>query len=255
MRLITLLSDYGENDHYAAALKGSIYSLDQEIRIVDISHDIRKFNLAHASFVLGTVFRDFPVGTVHIACVNETQGRLLAASIEGHLFVCPDNGLLHLLSREPPEWVISFPVGNESFPARTYYTDVAVKLANGANWKEIGSPVDDIEGQLTRMVPRHVRANRQLISGSVMHVDDYGNLITNIREQTFREFHQNRSFTIKIGTEQFHEIHQQYEECSPGDCFILFNSSGLLEVGINKGNARDLLGLSYDSRIIIHFNE
>ena len=95
--------------------------------------------------------------------------------------------------------------------------------------------------------------NNEII-GHVLRVDHYGNLITNIRQQEFCKLSQGKNFTILIGREQFRQLHQSIRETGSGDCFVLFNSMGLLEIGINKGNASELMGLHFDSPIKITFH-
>jgi len=255
MAIVTFMSDFGVEDHYVAAVKAKIISINPGVKIVDISHHIEPFNLAHASFVLSSVFRDFPVGTVHIAAVNSDtgkEGKYVVAQIEGHYFVGPDNGLFSLISEGEPTMVaeINSTDGKPgTFPAKNVFAKAAAMLASGSNINDIGSFTKDY----TRLVGRKSRATKKQISGSVIRVDHYGNLITNIEKEVFDILHQGRPFVVSFGRERIPQIHLGPDDVEDGDCFVLFNDAGLLEVGINKGNAAKLLGLQFDSAIHLIF--
>ena len=259
MAVITFISDFGEHDHYTAAVKARILACNPTQIIVDISHNIQHFNLAHGSFVLGSVFRDFPEGSIHLIGVNST-GNLgegyIAVKLEGHYFVGTDNGLLGLISEQEPETIVLLGTTPEerelarvsTFPARDILAPAAAKLANGSQLKELG----EVTPTFNRMIPRKPRATRKLIAGHVIHVDHYGDLITNIQRSEF-EFLLQDTFRIQVGREVLQRVHKSYNMVDAGEIFALFNSLGLLEIGINSGNASELLGLAYDSPIIVHF--
>jgi len=258
MALITFMSDFGKEDHYVAAVKAKIISINPNINIVDISHNIRPFSLSHGAYVLRSIFRDFPKGTVHLAAID-TYTRdwgALAMKIEEHFFVGPDNGIFSLISSQKPTVVVDLnklkPV-EFAFPAKEIYASVAANLASGKNIHDLGP----IRKEWTQLLDRQIKANKALISGNVIRVDNYGNLITNIPKVEFENIialNKSEDFEIKLGRENVNRIHNSYHSVEPGDCFCLFNSFGLLEVGINSGNASELLGLSFDSPISIHFN-
>jgi S-adenosylmethionine hydrolase len=105
------------------------------------------------------------------------------------------------------------------------------------------------------MIDRQVKATKKQITGSVIRVDNVGNLITNIPRDAFDILSQGKAYTIQFGGEKFRRIHTQYNQAEQGECFIVFNSLGLLEIGIYKGNASELLGLEYDSMVNIIFEE
>src|SRR5688500_6784420 len=109
MAVITFLSDFGYTDHYVAAVKAKLLSQDPECKVVDITHAIEPFNIAHAEYVLGSVYHEFPEGTVHLVGVDShgsKLGRFHAARHKGHYFLLPDNGLLSLITDGQPELVV-----------------------------------------------------------------------------------------------------------------------------------------------------
>ncbi len=257
MALITLTSDFGESDHYVGGLKASILSINPQLTVVDISHKIQNFDLAHGAFVLRAAIKSFPIGSIHIIAVDSignTGDKQLAVHLAGHFFLLTDNGLLGLISEEEPDAVVELTWEQSeisSFPARDILGPAAARLANGEDISALGTVKEDFK----KMMGRHLRANKEQILGHVIRVDHYGNLITNIDEEVFYKLSEGKRFRVVIGREQFKRIHPAISETGSGDCYIIFNSLGLLEVGINKGHASELLGLRFDSPIKIIFEE
>lgn len=256
MGLITLLSDFGYSDHYVAAMKARILSTHSELSIVDISHDVALCDIAHASFILKSVFRDFPKGTVHIVSIN-TSGhpdeKHVAVQLEEHYFVCPDNGLLGLISDQPSAVVVDItPKDHTStFQAINIMCPAAAKLASGTAIDELGTCMNSFK----MMLGRHLRATKKQIAGNVVRVDHYGNLVTNIEKTAFDILSKDKPYNIIFGRENSRRTHQFYGQVEPGDCFLVFNSLGLLEIGIYQGNAAELLGLGFDSPVMVNFEE
>jgi len=257
MAIITFMSDFGRSDHYVSAVKAKILSINPGLRIIDISHEIEPFNLAHAAYVMKAVFRDFPKGTVHLIAVNshaERSLRYLTAKMEDHIFVGPDNGILSLINEQEPSMIAElFDSSDEhfSFPSRQIMAKAAAMLASGSSMNDVGAYTRDY----VRKIDRKFRATKKQISGNVIRVDHYGNLISNIEEEVFNIIKKERDFTIQFGREKTEKVNASYHEVDDGDCFVIFNSLGLLEIGINKGNAAELLGLKYDSPVNIIFED
>jgi S-adenosyl-L-methionine hydrolase (adenosine-forming) len=256
MAIITFMSDFGHRDHYVAAVKAKILSINANIKIVDITHSIEHFNIPHAAFVLRSVFRDFPKGTVHLVSVNSPareKDKMLAVKLEEHYFVGVDNGLFSLLSDKAPTVVVELrPDANYSpvFPDKSLLAASAVSLASAISIYNLGKQVKEIK----RMLNRQLKVTREQISGNVIHVDNYGNLITNITREIFEKIKNDRGYNVMFGVENLDSISESYDSVENGDCLLLFNSSGLLEISISQGNASELLGMSFDSPISITFN-
>jgi S-adenosyl-L-methionine hydrolase (adenosine-forming) len=257
MAIVTLLTDSGESDHYVAAIKAKIISINPGIRIVDISHQIAPSDIGHAAYVLRSVFRDFPKGTVHLIGVDSsgTKGDpFIAVQLEDHFFVGADNGIFGLLSEKNHQQIAALNMPSTyalTFPERDVFAPAAVKLASGISLTDLGRPIAGFK----RMIDRQVKATRKQITGNVIRVDHFGNLITNIPQETFLHLSKDRNYTIQFGGEKFRRIHTHYNQAEQGECFIVFNSTGFVEIGIYKGNASDLLGLTYDSQVNIIFEE
>ena len=257
MAIVTLLTDSGESDHYVAAIKAKILSINPGLRIVDISHQVKPSDIAHAAYILRSVFRDFPKGSVHVVGVDSTGQRddaSIVLQLEDHFFIGTDNGLFGLISDRPHQFIAELntiqPI-QTSFPEKDIFAPAAAKLASGVGNADIGRPM----GTFKKMIDRQVKATKKLIAGHVIRVDNFGNLITNIPKEAFEILSKGKTFTVQFGGEKFRRILTNYNQAEEGECFLLFNSSGLLEIGIYKGNASELLGLAYDSMVNITFDE
>lgn len=255
MAIITLLTDSGDSDHYAGAIKARIIGINPNVTILDISHRIMPCDIAHGAYVLKSVFRDFPKGTVHLVGVDSAGNRddqCLAIQLEDHFFVGVDNGLFGLISDQPHQQVVQLPKSGETtFPEKDVLAPAAARLAAGEAMNKIGTAVETFR----KMLNRQVKATRKIIAGHVTRVDNYGNLITNINKADFDILTKGRNYTVQFGGEKFRRVHTNYFQTEQGDCFLIFNSLGLLEIGIYKGNASELLGLQYDSPVNITFDE
>ncbi len=257
MAIVTLLTDSGESDFYVAAIKAKILSTNPGITIVDISHQIVPCDVAHAAFVLRSVFRDFPKGTVHMVGVDAVGNRgdvPVAVQLEDHFFVGPDNGFFGLISDNSPQMDVELNKVNPvqtTFPEKDIFAPVVARLASGVNISTLGTQL----AQFRKMTDRYVKATKKGISGHVIRVDHAGNLITNIPKDAFDILSKGKNYVVQFAGEKFRKIQSNYNQTEQGDCFVMFNSLNLLEIGIYKGNASLLLGLTYDSPVSILFED
>lgn len=255
MALITFMSDFGEADHYVAAVKARILNINPGQQIVDISHQVDPFDIAHGAYILQSVYKEFPEGTIHLAAVNTLDHeriKYLVMKMDGHIFIGADNGLLSLVCGKEPEYVgelMDFGEGITVFPTTHIMARAAAMIAQGTNINEISKKWDDYR----RLLKRQFKATKKQIAGNVIRIDHFGNLITNIEEEIYNILSKGRVFELKFGKEVLFKIHASYASVEPGEIFAVFNSGGLLEIGINKGNAHELLGLGYDSTVSILF--
>ena len=252
MSLITFTSDYGDTDHYVAAVKAVIHRADPQVKVMDICHKIKHFDIAHGAFVLRSVYPEFPEGTVHLVAVDSEAHprRLVAVKLQDHYFLGVDNGLISLLSEEEPECaVVLEQLVPTTFATKDVLAPAAVALSQGLPIEKLGTELH----RINRKLPRSLRATRKQINGNVIRVNHYGNLITNIDRATFETLSAGCTYQVLFGRERAHRIHRAYHEVDLGECVLLFNSLGLLELSINQGSAHDLLGLDYDSPVIIRF--
>lgn len=254
MGLITFLSDFGYRDHYVAAVKARILQLAPTVPVLDITHAIEPFNIAHALHVLQAVFRDFPVGTVHLVGVNDLgspRAAWHAARFQDHYFVAADNGLLALLCDGQPDELVALPPPTRPFasPTRDLLAPAAVHLAQGGALQDLGPLTTDLYSLLNRQV----RLQDHRITGHVVHVDHYGNLITNITRSVVEVIGRDRPCAIHFARETVRSIATHFQDADPGEAVCIFNSQEQLCIGINQGNASELLGLHFDSQVDLRF--
>lgn len=253
MGLITFLSDFGYRDHYVAAVKARVLQLAPTQALLDITHAIEPFNIAHAVHVLQSVFRDFPTGTVHLIGVNDLGSKRPswhAASFEGHFFVMADNGILALLTDGHPDEVVALTVAAPtSSPTRDVLLPAAVHLAQGGLLTDLGQEAP----QIHQLLNRQLRLQDHRITGHVVHVDHYGNLITDITRTAVEAVGHGRPGTVHFAREAVPTIHPHFQAADPGDAVCIYNSQGQLCIGVNQGNAAELLGLYFDSQVEVRF--
>ena len=254
MSLITLLTDFGYRDHYVAALKARLLHLAPAVPVVDISHGIEPFNIAHAVHVLQAVFRDFPAGTAHVVGLNDhgagPEPGWHAALFEGHYFLSADNGILALLADGVPEQLVALPAAAGTIsPTRDVLLPAAVALARGEPLSSLGPAV----GALHQLNNRQLRLQDHRITGHVAYVDLYGNLITNISRTAVEAVGHGRPLAVHFGRDVVREVHPHFSAVPPGEAVVVFNSQDYLCLGICQGNAAELLGLHFDSQVDVRF--
>ena len=266
MKIITLTTDMGLKDYYVASVKGTILSQYPEAVIVDISHQIAPFDVVQAFFVLSNCYKDFPKGTIHIIGVNpfETDNiRHLLIEHEGHYFIGADNGIFSLLFSKNPANIYELNLVEDtltqSFPTKNIFTIAATHIAKGGRPEIIGSRTDS----LNKLQLFRATAESNIIKGTVIYIDSYGNVITNISIQLFNEVRKNRPFKIYLTRAGYtiSKISKNYNEVPEGEKLALFSSSGHLEIAINKGvegsggGANKLFGLKISDTITIEFED
>jgi len=258
MNIITLTTDWHQRDYYIGAVKGKILSLCPNARIVDIAHNIPPFHHQKAAFILRNIWTHYPKGTVHIIGIQaESKEKPLIIQHSEQYFIMADSGLAGMIFPDGPEEVYRISSDNEEtlFPVLDRFVPVACALASGKKLKDIGQPA----GKLKTTHPVRPAIEEGFITGLVIYIDSYGNVITNITKDTFERVGEGRPFEIHPGTGsilyRITHLNKHYYETPPGDILALFNSLDLLEIAIYHGNAGELLGLDINSTIRIIFKK
>ena len=270
MPLITLTTDFGLQDAYVSALKAQLYNQLDRPEIVDVSHLIDPFHIIQAAYILGTVYRSFPQGSIHFVGIdfNQTpEQALIVAELNDHFFVCADNGFLSLLEPElkPTNAVV---LNTSSNPNQVRAVEAIAHIHRGGALNVIGTPINTLK-QLTQHVPFvHPQGNE--IQGHVLYIDMFGNIVTNITKKLFQKVGRKRSFIIHARNHDFKEVFNDYHEAirydkpkaereEGGKKLALFNQQGHLELAVFKGSpnygggASTLFGLSYLDPIRVAF--
>jgi len=274
MAIITFTSDYGLVDHRVASVKGKILSLNEEINIIDISHQIQAYNLLQTAYIVRNSYSFFPKGTVHIISVDSffTKDRkAILYKANGHFFIAADNGLLSLIFFDiKPESVYEITLNNRfddevSFTSTDIFAPVAVHLHNGGLPEVIGRKFKSPK-QLS--FPRPVfNENEKMIMGEIMYIDNFGNVISNITRNFFEKNSVDyEGFLVKFRNLALTKIYNRYtdfvhdwskEHEYHGKSAAIFNDEGLLELTIYKGNslngAKTLFGLKVGESIYVEF--
>lgn len=254
MNTVTLISDFGGKDHYVAAVKGALLSTVNELRIVDITHQVPAFDIIRAAHLLRNSYPYFPKGTLHIASVNpftEQPQQYIALCMEDHFFIAPNNGLLSILFDPPEKEVYELEIAETgSFILPGLLAKASAHLFSGKPLHEIGLPVRHFE---KRFQLQPVISHNQ-IRGIVLHIDHYGNAVTNISRDLFEEVRNGRKFEVYFKRhEPITHIVSNYSEMEVGYPLCLFNSAGLLEIALNCDHAASMLGLKPDDSVQVEF--
>lgn len=271
--IITLLTDFGIQDSYVASMKGVILSICPEARMVDITHMIAPQEVRAGAFVLGTVYRDFPLGTIHLAVVDPgvgTERRALAIEAGGYFFVGPDNGLFSWVLSAEPAWKarslenpdywrpclnpIFFGQRRVSatFHGRDLFAPVAAHLAWGVDLDALGPPCTPTVASWSAPVPRG-----DALQGEVIYVDRFGNAVTNLTAQHLETFAPQGKWQRIVevkgerGQSRVKPV-ETYGQGDPGESLALIGSSNHLEVAVNQGNAAKSFGLRPGSRVCVY---
>lgn len=258
MAIVTFMSDFGVEDPYVAMVKGNLLqSSTPPSHIIDISHQIKPHDIGHAAYVLSHAYPQFPKGTIHLVGIDpadRSKCRSIIAEMDGHIFVGGDTGLFSILKKDTLPQVFLIDASYETFSTKTVLVPAVSSLLSGKKPSQIGKPIDDY----IQLVARQPKVTKREIVGNVIRVDHYGNLITNILKtdfETINSLNGNKGFEVQVGLQVFRKFHSAYDDVESGECYLLFNSEGNLQIGINKGNGSKLLGMRWDSPIYIQFQQ
>lgn len=274
MAIITLTTDFGEKDHFAGAVKGAIYTELPSAKIVDISHSIAPFHITEASYIIKNAYKSFPEGSIHIIGVDSEltpENKHIALKLDGHYFICANNGILSLIASEyVPEKIVEINIHDKvqsNFPVLDVFVKVAGHLARGGTLEVIGKLIPEVK-QLKEMEPL-INSDQNQIKGNVIFIDNYGNVVTNISRKLFDKVGKGRKFTMQARTATFSEIYSTYSEAinfdsemisrEDGKKLAIFNSGGYIELAIYKsnpstvGSAASLFGLEYRDTVTVNF--
>ncbi len=250
--IITLLTDFGTKDAYVAAMKGVILQICPEARVIDLSHQVRKFDIRHGAFLLSQAAPYFPEGTIHVAVIDPgvgTERRRIIVEGRRSYYLGPDNGVLIIAAKRDgmvravgitnPRYILPNP--SKTFEGRDVFAPASAHLANGVDPQEFGEPVDG--SVQPPFVEPFVGGNR--ILGEVLHIDDFGNLITNVSRQNLLTIgvHEGSSLKVRVGERvEVLRFCRTYGEVAEGTPLLIVGSSGFVEVSVNRGNASTSFG-------------
>ena len=258
--VIALLTDYGDQDFFAASLKAVILSIQPEAKIVDITHAVRSFDVREGSFILFGCFRFFPPGTIFVVVVDPGVGTnrpILLVKTSKYYFIAPDNGVLsYVLDADQPERVIR--LSNKKFflagPGRTF--EGRDKMAPAAAWLSHGCPLEEFGPPLRSFkkfkIPKP-RFFKHSIVGHVLSVDKFGNYITDIPSESMSRLlgKKGAAPALKLGKAMITSFRKTFASSKKGELFYLPGSLGTIEVARRESSAFAALKVKPGARVEI----
>jgi S-adenosylmethionine hydrolase len=257
--LITLLTDFGDQDSFVASMKGVILTINPQARFVDLSHHVSPHSIEEAAYLLKSSYRYFPEGTVHVAVVDPGVGsarRPLLVKTAGYYFLGPDNGLFSYVLKDEDEVEVR-EIENQqyrlksvghTFDGRDLFAPSAAWLAKGTPHSSFGRIIHD---PVMLSIVQPSRQGDKLV-GRIEHVDRFGNLISNLTLQHLEELHsvtKHRQLSVQIGEQIIEGLVVNYSEGMAEQPSALINSDGRLEIFVKEASASDLLKVGKGARI------
>jgi S-adenosylmethionine hydrolase len=249
---ITLLTDFGTDDYFVGAIKGTILSVNPHARIIDVSHTVPPQDIESGAFTLLAGFKSFPAGTIHVAVVDPGVGsgrRPILIQTRDYFFVGPDNGIFSYICDVEQDFKV-FHLTNQNyfrqpvsstFHGRDIFSPVAAVLSLEVEPGRLGELVTD----LVRLKALHPERSRNgSIEGRVIHIDRFGNCITNIGRDDFTEPAQ-----LKVGRQTIKSFKRFFSEKGPDRLFGVWGSAGFLEIAANNTSAARLMGVKRGARV------
>ncbi|HAV61720.1 MAG TPA: hypothetical protein DCY13_05065 [Verrucomicrobiales bacterium] len=254
MKFITLTTDFGLADWFVGTMKGVIFKLAPSATVVDLTHGIAPGDIHGGAFALAAAARYYPAGTIHVAVVDPGVGgdrHPVVVETENHLFVGPDNGIFSFVLRgerlrsihrlENPEFRLA--EISRTFHGRDIFAPAAAHLSRGVPPGRFGVRLHD----LVRLPWPDPVAIKSGLRGEIVHVDHFGNAITNLGGTRVLE---SRATGVRIGAHRV-PLAQSYNAVKPGRPVAVIGSSGLLEIAVNVGSAAKKLSLKRGSKLTL----
>jgi S-adenosyl-L-methionine hydrolase (adenosine-forming) len=247
MPVITLTTEWKPDDIYHGIIKGKLCNLCPGVTIIDNAVGIPAFNISHASFVIRNTYGNYPKGTIHIICVHSEavkgQDYLIVKARE-HFFIGTDNGIFNLILNSDPDEVVKID-HKETSDELEIFAKAASQLIAGKKPAELGKALKSI----SERIPLRATIEKDVIIGSIIFIDSYGNAISNITREVFHRVFEAREYRILIQSNKNHtdQILERYSDVPVGEMLARFNQLELLEISINGANVSELLGVNLGS--------
>jgi len=261
LQTIALLTDFGTQDQYVASMKAVMLSINSAINIIDITHEIQPFKIRQAAYVLWSVYNYFPKDTIFVNVVDPGVGskrRIIIMKTKKYKFIAPDNGLLNfVLYQEKGATAVEvtqsslkkYAIGDISstFHGRDLIAPLAAYISDNVPIKQFGIPY-----LLPEILSPFVNSRKDTVPTCVLHIDSYGNIITNLRsfevEKSMKEIH-----TVSIGNNLVSKWIRFYDDAPENTPCLIVGSSGLVEISSKKNSAARFLRASLDSKLKVYW--
>lgn len=247
MPIVTLSTDIGLYDYLTGAIKGQLLSVDETLNIVDITHTLSPYDYPQTAYICNNAFKHFPAGTIHILIVNLFEfspKHFLIAKHNGQYLICPDNGILTMITGVKPERMMAVAVPSKQSIGTLEFTgaiaNVLQQIKEGKSIEEAGETITDIDEKY----PLRSTIGADWLEGQIIFIDNFENVVVNITKEEFEEQRKGRQFHISfMRNEIINTLSDNYASVLPGEKLAWFNAAGYLEISVNKGNMAGLFGL------------
>ncbi len=255
MSVITLTTEWRPDDIYSGIIKGRICSLIPGATIIDNASGLPAYNIPYASFVIRNTFAYYPQGSIHIICVGSEankETRYLAVKAKGHYFIGTDNGIFHLILNAAPDEAVILEKGENSSEL-DIFASTAAEIFSGKILTDIGAPIIDI----VEKVPLRATIDKDIVLGSVIFIDSYGNAFTNITRDIFFRVFERKPYKIIIQSNRNYisAIREKYCDVPEGELLARFNYLNLIEIAINGANVSELFNLEIGTSVRIELSD
>ncbi|GJQ59925.1 MAG: hypothetical protein D8M57_13930 [Candidatus Scalindua sp. AMX11] len=256
---ITLITDFGLQDGYAGIMKGVIAGINPSANIIDISNMVEAQNIFQAAYILNSSYKYFPKGTIHIVVVDPGVGserKIVCLKTDDYLFLAPDNGVLSFITTNTSSSFTRvtnneffLPELSNTFHGRDIFAPVAAHLSRGMNHQKLGEEIDKIR---KIDLPKPILSPGGDLTGEVIYIDHFGNLITNITSKILNRLEVKlQKLSIIAGGKRINTIGTSYTDVKEKDLLAIIGSTGFLEISVNQGSAKNLLQLNKGDKLII----
>jgi len=261
VRIIALLTDFGSRDQYVAAMKGVILSINPTAQILDITHEVQPQRIQQAGYLLWSVYKYFPMGTIFVTVVDPEVGTkrgLLGVRTKQFIFLAPDNGLLDFIFQEEKiieeieirkedakEYVLEGI--SSTFQGRDVFAPLAAHLSKGLALKRLGVPRNR-----KQIVPQFVHSQTDTRKARILHIDCFGNIITNLAMGSIEHVHKNLK-AISVGANLVSHVIHYYDEAPANTPCLVVGSNGLVEVSVKNKSASHLLRATLDTPVKVYW--
>lgn len=252
--IIAFVTDFGTADYFVGAMKGVILSINSVVRIVDITHEIPPQNVAAASFALRACYRNFPAKTIFVSVVDPGVGsarKAILIEAEDYLFIAPDNGLLNFIFDEVKIFRV-YELSNErffhhpisrTFHGRDIFAPAAAHLSKSVKPSDFGAETKDYVHNTENKTQTN---GENEIAAEIIHIDRFGNLITNFKKEEAPE-----RFSLNIAARTIENMREFYAEAENDEVFMIWGSAGFLEIVAFKGSAAKLLSVEIGRKVFV----
>jgi S-adenosylmethionine hydrolase len=247
MPVVTLTTEWKPDDIYYGIIKGKLSTLCPGAIIIDNAGSIPAFNISHASFIIRNTYNNYPKGTVHIICVHseaQKEHEHLIVKAKEHFFIGADNGIFNLILNADPDEVVR--IDNHGITDELeIFAKAASDLLSGKKPSDLGISVNTV----SERIPLRATIDKDVIIGSIIFIDSYGNAISNITREVFYRVFENKEYRILIQSNKNYtdEISNKYSDVPVGELLARFNQFELLEISINGADVSELLSITVGS--------